>query len=58
MFSALIIAKVNKVISELNDLKNNSINRDIYTKMNVGDISVVARSTIELDADKRNLKFH
>jgi hypothetical protein len=51
MFSALIIAKVNKVISELNDLKNNSINRDIYTKMNVGDTSAVARSTIELDAD-------
>jgi len=46
MFSALRTAKVNKVFSELNDLKNNSINRDIYTKMNVGDISVAG-----LDAD-------
>ena len=47
----LSTTKVNKIISELNNLKNSSINRDIYTKINVGEISVVTRSTIELDAD-------
>ena len=47
----LSTAKINKVISELNNLKNTSINRDIYTKINVGEIFVVTRTTIELDAD-------
>jgi hypothetical protein len=49
--AVLSTAKINKVISELNNLKNSSINRDIYTKMSVGEISVITRSTIELDAD-------
>jgi hypothetical protein len=49
--AVLSTAKVNKVISELNNLKNTSINRDIYTKMSVGEITAVTRSTIELDAD-------
>jgi hypothetical protein len=49
--AVLSTTKVNKVISELNNLKDTAINRDIYTKMSVGEITVVTRSTIELDAD-------
>jgi hypothetical protein len=49
--AALSTARVKIVISELNNLKDNSVNREIYTRMNVGGITVITRSTIELDAD-------
>ncbi len=42
---------VKKVISDFNDLKNNSLKREIYTKVNVGRALVTTRTTIELDAD-------
>jgi hypothetical protein len=45
--AVLSTAKVNKIISELNNLKNSSINRDIYTQMNVGKISVVQLSLMQ-----------
>ena len=49
--AVLSTAKVKTVISELNNLKNNSVNKDIYTRMSVGGITAITRSTIELDAD-------
>jgi hypothetical protein len=42
---------IRKVISDFHELKNNSIKREIYTKINVGGILVTTTSTIELDAD-------
>jgi hypothetical protein len=42
---------VKKVVSDFNELKNNSIKREIYTKINVGSNLVTTTSTIELDAD-------
>ena len=42
---------VKKVISDFNELKNNSIKREIYTKINVAGTLVTTTSTIELDAD-------
>jgi len=42
---------VKKVISDFQELKNNSIKREIYTKINVGSTLVSIASTIELDAD-------
>jgi hypothetical protein len=42
---------VRKVISDFHELKNNSIKREIYTRINVGNTLVTTTSTIELDAD-------
>jgi hypothetical protein len=49
--ATLSTMKIKSVISELNDLRNRSINRDIYTNIDVGRTLVTTRSTIELDAD-------
>jgi hypothetical protein len=40
-----------KVKSDFDELKNNSIRRTIYTKIDVGSTLVTTTSTIELDAD-------
>jgi hypothetical protein len=39
------------LISDFNELKNNSIKREIHTKMNIDGTLVTTTSTIELDAD-------
>jgi hypothetical protein len=53
--ATLSTMKIKSVISELNDLRNRSINRDIYTNIDVGGTLVTTRSTIELDADIVNV---
>jgi hypothetical protein len=53
--ATLTTIKIKKVISELSNLRNSSLNRDIYTNIDISGTRVSTRSTIELDADIVNV---